>query len=410
MAMAKILVTGGPVHTHLDSVKIITNRFKGGRMVALADALRDRGHFITFLGSPHGRLPLADPRVGMFIETHHGFADYRQQVREHAKDHDMVILGAAVANLMPFPPWDVSQKFPSHDYEEGAEIMVPFRVTPRVINEVKRVNPRTTLIGFKLLQGVKLSELIRAARLVSTESNASFVIANDADDLTTKYIVTRERSTIPALDITMGRPEEAYLKSIGAPQLLLADFLDQVARDEHYTTEVHSGILGGVRCRKVRERTLNEALDTYERLIQEHKQLIEKTGDAEGSVFGCIAVEVEGGGFVVSERGKRSLDDSPVYVSSVDHENRRVVSHGGKPSLNAPLLDNVLKATPDEGGVKAVLHHHGWFANFQELDYAPPGTVRDSQRDLSFLASDKSGAFQISHHGVFQVINEVRHA
>ena len=37
--MKKILVTGGPVHAHLDSVKIITNRFKGGLMAELADNL-----------------------------------------------------------------------------------------------------------------------------------------------------------------------------------------------------------------------------------------------------------------------------------------------------------------------------------------------------------------------------------
>ena len=36
----KILVTGGPVHANLDSVKIITNRFTGARMFALAKSLK----------------------------------------------------------------------------------------------------------------------------------------------------------------------------------------------------------------------------------------------------------------------------------------------------------------------------------------------------------------------------------
>ena len=32
-----ILITGGPVHAHIDAVKIVTNNFKGGRMAQFAD-------------------------------------------------------------------------------------------------------------------------------------------------------------------------------------------------------------------------------------------------------------------------------------------------------------------------------------------------------------------------------------
>lgn len=42
--MKKILITGGPVHANLDAVKIITNRFRGGRMVDLAIKLGERGY------------------------------------------------------------------------------------------------------------------------------------------------------------------------------------------------------------------------------------------------------------------------------------------------------------------------------------------------------------------------------
>jgi len=393
--MAKILVTGGPVHAHLDSVKVVTNRFKGGRMVALAEALREKGHFVTFIGSPYGKVPSLN--LGMLVEVHQGFADYRQRVRENAPENDMVILGAAVANLIPIPPWDVTKKFPSHDYNEGDEIMVPFRVAPRVINEVKKANPRTTLVGFKLLQGVSKEELVRAAYTVNTEANAAFVIANDADDLSNKLIVTRERSVIPALDVTVGRPEKAYLESIGSPEILV-DFLDQVARDEHYSTDVHPGILGGVRCKKVRERTLNEALDRYDRLVERHRGIIEGTGTVGDMVFGCIAVAVEEGGFVISERGKSSIASSAVYVSKVDHNTRRVVSHGGKPSLNAPFIDWLLRNNPHMWGV---LHHHGTGSSLPSYPYAPPGTVRDSQRSLA-----DEMEFEIAHHGTFKLLTK----
>jgi len=49
----RFLVTGGPVHVHLDYVKIITNKFKGGRMEALCQGLFDLGHDVIYLTSRH---------------------------------------------------------------------------------------------------------------------------------------------------------------------------------------------------------------------------------------------------------------------------------------------------------------------------------------------------------------------
>jgi hypothetical protein len=399
--MAKILVTGGPVHTHLDSVKIITNRFKGGRMVALAEALREKGHFITFIGSPFGKVPgfSSNRGLGVFVEVHQGFADYRRLVKKHAAENDMVILGAAVANLIPCPPWDVSGKFPSHDYEVGDEITVPFRVAPRIINEVKKANPRTTLVGFKLLQNVEREELIRAAQLISSESNAAFVIANDANDLSSKFIVTRERSVIPALDVMVARPDQAFLESIGCPEILV-DFLDQVARDEHYTTDwvFQKSFLSMTTTLS----TVAEAEQRYWRLVKEHKETIEGTGSDGETVLGCVAVAVDDGGFIVSARGKKGLDEPPVYVSAVNHEKRFVVSHGGKPSLNAPLLDWVFRDNPHIGGL---LHHHGAGDGLYVYPYAPPGTVRDSQRQLDGAIGRDARVFEIEHHGAFRLLS-----
>ena len=411
--MANILVTGGPVHAHLDSVKVVTNRFKGGRMVALAEALREKGHFITFIGSPHGKLPMEDKRVvwrcavsrAMRTVVHRGFADYRNLVMNHATRNDMVILGAAVANLIPLPPWDVTQKFPSHDYDAGDEIMVPFRVAPRIINEVKRVNPRTTLIGFKLLQGVEHEELIRAAQLVSSESNAAFVIANDADDLSNKFIVTRERSAIPALDVTVGRPEQAYLESIGSPEILV-DFLDQVARDEHYTTDMDGAAnLDDLETMEAHKR----ALDRYSEVIHGFKHVIEEYGTAQDRedelLLGCVAIAVETGGFLTSPRGKVSPYEVPLFVKEVDHDKRTVISCGGKPSLNAPFLDWLFRNNPHVWGI---VHYHQTDTTYPHIPYAPPGTVRDSQRMLDESVGKTVMGFEVEHHGVFKLLVEGR--
>ena len=117
--MARILVTAGPVHAKLDAVKIVTNRFKGGRMAALASALAYRRHSVTCLTSRHV-IPLNKVRhATLALATHDGFNDYMEKVERFAPEVDMAVLGAAVANLIPEPPWGADQKFPSHDYQEG---------------------------------------------------------------------------------------------------------------------------------------------------------------------------------------------------------------------------------------------------------------------------------------------------
>src|SRR3990167_2937312 len=97
----------------------------------------------------------------MQVLEHKGFEDYCAKVLALAPTMDGVILGAAVANLIPAKPY--VGKFPSHDYKPGDMIPIDFTIAPRVIDEVKRVAPQTHLFGYKLLSGVSHEELIRAA-------------------------------------------------------------------------------------------------------------------------------------------------------------------------------------------------------------------------------------------------------
>ena len=198
--MKNILITGGPVHCHIDAVKIITNNFKGGRMAQLADELLEKswekdeeseGYTakIIYL-CPKG---VAEPkRLGITVLYHDGYADYRDKILDLAPDMDAIIFGAAVANLIPEKPW--SGKFPSHNFKEGETIHIPFIVAPRIINMVKEVaKPSCHLFGFKLLKGVEHEELIDAAYEIVLAAKTTCVFANDRNDLDTKYAVTKER-------------------------------------------------------------------------------------------------------------------------------------------------------------------------------------------------------------------------
>ena len=354
--MKKILVTGGPVHAYLDAVKIITNRFKGGLMANLASDLARCGAEVTYLCAP--KIGALNPNANMrlHVVTHDGFDDYHRKVVELSPQMDGVILGAAVANLIPAKPW--KGKFPSHDYKPGDRIPIDFMIAPRVIDEVKRVAPKTHLFGYKLLAGVGHEELISAAYGIVLEAKATTVFANDANDLQQKYAVTKERGVHPMM------------------QSDLAEWIMQMLHDEYY-----SSVTGGTNTPpewavgKVRD-----LVNTYSSKFTHTEQ---------GLIFGTVAVRQPGHvGFLTTGRGKRELD-SIAYVTGVNHASRYVyVARGEKASLNAPLLAKMFENT----NVQTIVHYHEQVEGLPTYEYAPPGTVRDSLRP-------NHTSFNIKEHG-----------
>jgi hypothetical protein len=386
--MKKILITGGPVGANLDAVKIITNKFKGGRMANLAEVLRNPYDFstwskysnnITYLTTKDSHKPFDDDTNCVF---HNGFNDYRNKVLELAPQMDAVILGAAVCNLIPFEPW--VGKFPSHKYKVGDVFDIKFTIAPRVVDEVKRVmKPGAHLFAFKLLSGVSREELISAAYNILLESKATAVIANDAKDLDTKLIVTKERG-VHEYD------EGGYYQ-----------FILDCMNDKYYKSEVKlDGMIG---------KDVREACNEYTSLVHRFSEKFYFAHGENKLVFGSVAVRCGmSNGFVTSCRGKEGTSDvlsafsNKIVVKDVDHEGRVVKCIDGravkdqpvKATLNAPLFHHLFKINPS---VTAIIHYHIIKEGLPVVAYAIPGTVRDSIRDMH-------DSFVIKDHGTFEFI------
>lgn len=355
--MKKILVSGGHVHCYIDAVKIVTNRFKGGRMAELANKLHQRSFNVTYL-CPKDSVHPTDCK----IIYHNGFEDYRAKVKEIAPEMDAVILGAAVCNLIPLNP--LKGKFPSHNYKPGDVIPINFTIAPRIVDEVKNVMKKDAhLFAFKLLKGVEHEELVEAAYEIVMESKATCVFANDANDLDVKYAITKEHA-----DIKLTGDE--YI-----------GFIEDCLNDKYYRTEMRHEILPSL-----------GTLEKIEILLKGWSNCFEKTYGKEKYIFGTIAVRDKKGcnAFVTTTRGKKSLDELS-FISDVDHNNLIVYASGFKASLNAPLLHHIFEQHPN---VMTIIHHHGSEKNVDILPYAIPGTKRDSLRDVPY-------AFEIKNHGMF---------
>jgi len=358
-----ILITGGPVSTRLDAVKIITNRFKGGLMIELANQL-SRSFAVTYLTEIG--TPTHDLDQGIAVEFHDGLESYREQVLRLSPQRDAVILGAAVANISPKNPW--KGKFPSHNYGPEDVIPIEFVLTPRIINEVKEVAPSTQLFGFKLLSNVTTDELIAAAYDIVLSARCSTVFANDRLDLKQIHAVTKER---------------------GVHRMLrddIASWITTMLQDEYYRTCCHP-----------EERISSVWTDKMDALISRYSSLFKEV--EEGLIFGTVAVRMEGEHFITTARGKKELSDY-VKVNNVTHEYKVVYTFGKKATLNAPLLAAIFAQYPE---VHAIVHSHVMLSfDAPTYPYAPPGTVRDSMRQFG----PDPQSFNIAEHGSFRLLDK----
>ncbi len=388
--MKKVLITGGPVHAYLDDVKIITNRFKGGLMVDLVgefvkhseqDIEDDERIQITYICSKNARQPWWDEYLGgegtpyCKVVHHNGIYDYMDKVLELAPQMDAVVLGAAVANLIPKNK--IKGKFPSHNYKVGDTISLEFTIAPRVIDKIKEVAPRTHLFGFKLLSNVAHNELINTAYGVLLESRATAVFANDAKNISQRYAVTKEKGVHP-----LSNNQE------------LAQWIIEMINDEYYRT------ITGPYSEIDDFNEFTEVVDRFKKVIH----VIEKfksyfTKVENNLLLGCVAVREKGERFITTGRGK---DEASILsiVKKVDHDKKIVYTEGkNKATLNAPLLDQIFFHHPD---VDHIVHHHEEYHDIPTLDYAPPGTVRDSIRP----EIGKICTFNIKEHGCFLSFDE----
>ncbi|MDF2881277.1 MAG: hypothetical protein K0R54_1834 [Clostridiaceae bacterium] len=366
----KVLITGGPVYGKLDDVKLVTNKFKGGLIAKLADELSELGKdniSITYLVAKGFAEPNS-PNIKIIYQD--GYYDYKDKVLELAPEMDAVILGSAVANLIPKEPF--KGKFPSHNYEPGEVINIPFIIAPRIIDMIKIISPKTAVFGFKLLSGYNHEQLIEAGYEVVLNSKATAVFANDTKDLTKKYAITKERSII---ELNM----ETY-----------PDFIWEALNDKHYST-MHSSTT----CYKEDEAiSTKEVVGKFEFYKEKYKEKFEKIYGGKYK-FGTIAVRIDNEMFFTTARGKRELEET-VVVKDVDHNLKKVIVYGiKKASLNAPLLANIFKNPK----IDVIVHYHEEDNNYPTLPYAFPGTVRDSVRNIT-------GSFNIENHGCFLLFDK----
>lgn len=354
--MKKVILSAGPIPGKLDSVKIITNMFKGGLAVKTAEELALceglQVELVTWQGT---EVRFHDPASAQRIPVTtvadiHTYRDYMRQTPA-----DAYVLAAAVANLIPVNPWP--GKFPSHHYRVGEEFDIRFTIAPRIIDEIKQYHPRSTLIGYKLFDGPE-DDLIAAGWETLCHSKANVVFCN--------HPATAKHQKIAVMpDGTMQRL--SFAEHIA--------FMARVITLQWYTTQVQP------------EPFHNPWQPEMDALIAEIGVR------REPYVFGTVAVR-DGSGFITTTRGKQGAGTA-CKVFAVDHT-ARIVCASHKATLNAPFIERLLALQPD---CTWVLHGHRQVPDVPTYPYRFSGTLEETY--LADLLQPAETVFNVAHHGYY---------
>lgn len=377
MEPRRVLVTAGTVYGRLDSNKLVGNRVRGIWATRFAAFLVNNGFDVTLLlpdtyPDPHLREVYGFGKLlppNLTVVQHTGFWNYRDLVIEYAPGMDGMVLAAAVVNWIPEIPYE--GKMPTKGV--GDRISVPFILAPRVIDQVRKINPNVTLIGCKMTIGATADELKAAANELIASSRCAAVVMNDMKTgLHLKSVLHPDQAVI---DFDLHNDSGQF-----------SAYLMELLRDRHFRTK-----------EEIRSVWIpSDASKLFDFLVEKYRSRFVPAG--QDRVFGSVAVRLRFGGDVLMsprEKGEHFTSKDAVVVSNV--EGQTVYTCGGKATLNAPLLYKFLL---QHKAAHAVLHLHEQLPEESVQPYAPPGTVRDSIR------SGQHSIFNIQGHGFIAALDE----
>jgi len=363
--MKKIIISAGPIPGKLDSVKYITNRFKGGLSFKIANELSLCDFDVTIIKWKYTTITSIYNNIQIVdIEDVYEYLEYMT-----THQYDAYILAGAVANLIPVEPW--KGKFPSHNYKVGEEFDIKFTIAPRIIDEIKKKYPRSTLIGYKLFDG-SVVELIDAGWETLLNSKANAVFCNTPKTAKTKKIMLLPDGSIHKLTF------DEHIEKI-----------KEILNLEWYSTGVFD---------------FEGELDPYKNEIEQLSKLLEKIKvKKEPYEFGTVACKSEEGNIITTTRGKR--EEGFCKIFHINHSINKVFSTH-KATLNAPFLDLLFSNFRDKN---VILHGHKQLENVETLPYVFDGT-KQYFNIINHIVDNKLTEFNVQNHGYYKLFSSFEEA
>lgn len=213
----RLLITAGPTHEPIDSVRFIGNRSSGRMGIALAAAAAEVGWEVTLLLGPvSAAVPTHDQ---IRVERFRTCDDLQQLLDTHADRADILIMAAAVADYRPKPnPAMSGGKF----RRTGGPITLELESTPDLLAGVSATRRADQLfVGFAL---EPRADLLASAESKLRRKKIDLVVANPLETMDSPTV----EALVLAADGSVEHTEGVLSKTDFAHWLLV-----RIARHAH---------------------------------------------------------------------------------------------------------------------------------------------------------------------------------
>ena len=210
-----IVITAGGTSERIDDVRTITNSSTGSLGLAIGKAFLKEAERsgniekIYYLHGTRAAFPEHELVVPVPIT---GVLDLKEKLGRILTEEkiDICVHAMAVSDYMVHQVTTLEKLLGTEDPQHAQDLsgnkissdiddlIIHMKRSPKVIGDIRRLSPRTVLVGFKLLSGVPHQELIDVASRLMEKNDCDFVLANDlqeiGDGLHRGYLIHRDGS------------------------------------------------------------------------------------------------------------------------------------------------------------------------------------------------------------------------
>ena len=175
----KMLITGGNTQTPIDSVRSITNIFKGKTSIQIA-AAANTYYEVTLLGNKEMSSSVSDGINFVPYRTYDELYSSMESLIKQNK-YDVIIHSAAVGDYKVDGVYDANMQLINNDGKVGSshnELYLKLVPTEKIVDKIRDWGFGGKLVKFKLQVNMSDEELIKIAEASRLTSNADFIVAN----------------------------------------------------------------------------------------------------------------------------------------------------------------------------------------------------------------------------------------
>ena len=190
----RILITAGPTRAYLDAFRYITNPSSGKMGMAIAQNAVDRGAEVTIVYGPGTATPPTGAKVIPILGTVEMLEEVKKELS--STKYDSAILSAAAAD------YGASDRKMEKTPSGKDEWNIRLKSLPKIVENVKKIDPEIYLVGFKAEYNLSDEELIKRAFDRMIGADMDLIVANDVSrektgfgtDTNEVFIIDRQKT------------------------------------------------------------------------------------------------------------------------------------------------------------------------------------------------------------------------